>query len=56
MYVLTIFTQNWLIGIHIFDDNRGIDDFTLAELNRQCLELAEDALSKVNWSKYGLGR
>jgi hypothetical protein len=33
-------------------NNQVINDFELAELNRQCLELAEDALTKVNWSKY----
>ena len=35
-------------------NNQVIEDFTLAELNRQCLELAEDALTKTDWSKYGL--
>jgi hypothetical protein len=33
-------------------NNSVINNFTLAELNRQCLELAEDALTKVNWIKY----
>jgi len=33
-------------------NNSVINDFTLAELNRKCLELADDALTKVNWSKY----
>ena len=33
-------------------NNEVIDDFTLAELNRQCLELAEDALTKIDWNKY----
>ena len=33
-------------------NNQVIDDFTLAELNRQCLELADNALEKVDWNKY----
>lgn len=32
--------------------NPAIDDFRLAELNRQCLKLAENALEKVDWNKY----
>jgi len=33
-------------------NSQVINDFTLAELNRQCLELAEDALLKIDCSKY----
>jgi hypothetical protein len=34
-------------------NNQVIDDSELVELNRQCLELAENALEKVDWSRYG---
>jgi hypothetical protein len=37
---------------YIKNNNQVIDDFTLAELNMQCLQLAEDALTKIDWSKY----
>ncbi|HEY7082590.1 MAG TPA: hypothetical protein VH500_23105 [Nitrososphaeraceae archaeon] len=33
-------------------NNQVIDDSVLEKLNRQCLELAENALEKVDWSKY----
>jgi hypothetical protein len=32
----------------------GIDNIELKELNERCLELARNALEKIDWSKYGL--
>jgi hypothetical protein len=29
-----------------------IDDIALLKLNKKCLELAEEALTKIDWSKY----
>ena len=36
----------------IFVSEQTIDDIALMKLNKECLELAEDALKNVNWSKY----
>ena len=30
----------------------SIDDSILKELNRQCLDMVEDALEKIDWHKY----
>ena len=30
----------------------AIDDIALRKLNKECLDLAEDALKNVDWSKY----
>lgn len=33
-------------------NNNQIDDIALVKLNKKCLELVEDALEKIDWSKY----
>jgi hypothetical protein len=32
--------------------NQPIDDIALLKLNKKCLELAEDVLEKIDWSRY----
>jgi len=34
------------------DNKKAIDDIALLKLNKKCLDLAEDALAKIDWSKY----
>jgi hypothetical protein len=34
------------------ENNQTIDDIALLKLNKKCLELAEEALMKIDWSIY----
>jgi hypothetical protein len=34
------------------NNTQDIDDIVLMKLNKKCLDLAEDALEKIDWSKY----
>ncbi len=34
------------------NNNQAIDELALVKLNKKCLELVEDALEKIDWSKY----
>ncbi len=33
-------------------NNQAINDIEVVKLNKKCLELVEDALEKVDWSRY----
>jgi hypothetical protein len=35
-----------------FENNHLIDNLALLKLNKKCLDLAEDALEKIDWSVY----